>query len=181
MANISYAQGTISFKGFTKEEIDDFIKTQGCSKGYGIENIDIKEGKTTGTFYGNGRWTFESTLENLNWLLPKGSEIHLNFTDEESGNGVYYIESGTIYDNGEYVVNNIEILSLEETLDMSEFDTVLDLMNDIENLGWSTVKEYENGDCPSIWEIENEDGEKRKINIETVMNYDKLAEELENE
>lgn len=175
MANISYAQGTISFKGFTKEEIDNFIKKT-VSLGYGFNEIDGN------TFYGSGRWTFESTLENLHWnFIPKGGRIELDFTDEESGMGLYYSQQGIIEDNGQYIINNTENYVLEETLNMPEFDTVNDLINDIENLGWSTIEEYTNGDCPSIWEIENEDGEKREINIETVMNYDKLVEELENE
>lgn len=117
MSNTSYAKGTIHFKGFTFDEITNFVDAN-CfysSDGYGFNDIYGE------TFDGFGLDTFESTLKESYWdFIPKGGKIELKFTDEEHINGIYYVESGTIYDNGNYVVDTKEILN------MSEFNTIND-------------------------------------------------------
>lgn len=177
MANISVAHGNIEFVNFTKKEIQQWINKYE-NEGYGFNEIDVE--KNEGTFWGTGRWSFCSTLEENNWKLVDDQEILLDFYDEEPGCEVYYYQTGIIDKDG-YSFGEEENYSLKETLNNPNFETVDNLYFTLEDLGWYPTQDYDNGNCPEIWEIENEKGEKRKINLDTILDYEKLEKELENE
>lgn len=173
MANISVAHGNIEFVNFTKKEIQQWINKYE-NEGYGFNEI------VEGAFSGTGRWSFCSTLEENDWGLVGDQEILLNFYDEEPGCELYYYQAGIIDKDG-YSFGQEEYYSLEETLNIPDFETIDNLYLNLEDFGWYPTQQYDNGDCPEIWEIENEKGEKRKVDLETILDYGKLEEELENE
>jgi hypothetical protein len=124
MANISNASGTIVFPKTVPEKLlnewaESIMKRKAeiemdrAREYFGIE--EFWSGLLPGVpvrFYGSGRWSFRSTIEDgclfgtgvpteegvalMEWLAAYGKKVYITYCDEEAGNGVLYREKDAV-------------------------------------------------------------------------------------
>jgi hypothetical protein len=137
MANISSAYGSMTLKGAWMpaaiKTLNTIAREIWATWSYGVQLDDFDEesnhGEQTATFYGSGRWAFNSNLECLGrWTTEEitgnpalsamyndlmmqmhanGLTIEVSYSDEEGGCQVLYNQTGILSSNGTTLVYEV--------------------------------------------------------------------------